>query len=95
MSVLTAMRFHCVTAPASAPAGGAADAPRTPSAPISAQSATVASQTDRLRAIPRALLLTPKVCYVCTKAPLDANYKMSKELPRPRCLEPRLGHVRQ
>src|SRR5262245_9633626 len=45
------MRFHCVTAVASASAGGAADAPKTPSAPRSAPTATVTNKTDRLRAI--------------------------------------------
>ena len=46
--VLTAMRFHCVTAVASAVAGGAADAPKTPS-PASTRTATATSPVDRLR----------------------------------------------
>src|ERR1044072_5051169 len=51
VSVLTAMRFHCVTALASASARGAADAPMTPSAPRSAPRANVASHADRRRDI--------------------------------------------
>src|SRR4029453_3107056 len=46
--VLTAIRFHWVLAVASAVAGGAADAPRTPSAPRSAPTATAINKTDRL-----------------------------------------------
>src|SRR6188472_1660487 len=45
------MRFHWVTAVASAVAGGAADAPKTPSAPTNAPTATAMSQTERLRDI--------------------------------------------
>src|SRR6266540_5505953 len=49
VSVLTAMTFHCITAVASAVAGGAADAPPMPSVPRSAPIATAMNQTDRLR----------------------------------------------
>jgi len=48
--VLTAMTFHWVTAVASAVAGGAADAPTTPS-PDSTRTATPASQVNRVPAI--------------------------------------------
>src|SRR4029453_15527460 len=48
VSVLTAMRFHWVTEVASAVAGGAADAPRTPSAPKRAPTATAINKTDRV-----------------------------------------------
>src|SRR5215207_6591521 len=51
VSVLTAMRFHCITAVASAVAGGAADAPTMPVVPRSAPTATAmtdTSETDRL-----------------------------------------------
>ena len=48
LSGLTAMTFHCITAGASAVAGGAADAPTMPSVPRSAPIATAMNQTDRL-----------------------------------------------
>jgi hypothetical protein len=48
VTVVTAMRFHCITAVASAVAGGAADAPTMPDVPRSAPIATAMNQTDRL-----------------------------------------------
>ena len=59
-SVLTAMRFHCVTALASASAGGAADAPTAPTAAIAAAASTAGHMT-RLPCVvcPLARRMTP------------------------------------
>src|SRR4029450_12872343 len=59
VSVLTAMRFHWVTAVASAVAGGAADAPKTASAPTNAPTATAARRVERLLAMFSPLCLPP------------------------------------
>jgi uncharacterized protein DUF2252 len=71
------MRFHCVTAVASASAGGAADALRTPSAPTHAQTAAAMNQTERLRAILPPVVVPPS-SYVCSKSLLGQIAKSLK-----------------
>src|SRR5215211_2306248 len=55
------MRFHCVTALASGSAGGAADAPMTPTIPTRTPMATAMTETDRLPAILLPPLVPPSV----------------------------------
>jgi hypothetical protein len=81
------MRFHCVTAVASASAGGAADALRAPSATTSAPTATKTNATDRLRDI--TFPFRPRVCCGRSKPRTRKIAKGASDLER--CASAALG----